>query len=154
MNYKMVKWISKINWLKVIQVGVIYSVFAFVIRQIESFLTMKYYLMPEYFGLWSKLMMSNTGSPPMTFFVRSLVFTFGTGISLTLVYYYIHELLPKNFRERVFLFADLLIGLQFIFFTLPVYLLFNIPIGLLVSWFISSFIILVFTSYILVKIIK
>jgi hypothetical protein len=57
-------------------------------------------------------------------------------------------------RERVLLFADLMIGLQFIFFILPVYLLFNLPVQLLVSWFISNFIILVATSYTCVKFIK
>jgi hypothetical protein len=63
-------------------------------------------------------------------------------------------MLPKDINERVLLFADLMVGLQFIFFTLPVYLLFNLPIELLVSWFISSFFILVATSYICVRIIK
>ena len=137
-----VKWISKISWRKALTVGFIYTVVATLIHQIEAFINLKYYMMPEYFGLWSKTMMPSAGPPPMDFFIKSTVFTFTTGLSLSLVYYYIRDYLPKNFWERVFLYADLLVGLQFLFFTLPVYLLFNVPVGLLISWFISSFIIL------------
>jgi hypothetical protein len=149
-----VRWISKINWGKVFVVGFFYTVIATIIHQIEAIVSMKYYMMPEYFGVWSKLMMPKAGPPPLDFFITSTILTFTTGVSLALVYYYIRDMLPKNFRERVLLFADLLIGLQFIFFTLPVYLLFNLPIALLVSWFISSFFILFAASYISVKIIK
>lgn len=135
-------------------VGIIYTVFATVVHQIEAVMSLKYYMMPEYFGVWSKIMMPQAGPPPFEFFVTSLTITLVSGISLGLVYYYIRDMLPKSFRERVLLFADLMIGLQFIFFILPVYLLFNIPMGLLISWFISNFIILVATSYLCVKVIK
>ena len=97
--------------------------------------------------------MPATGPPPMTFYVTSAIFTFASGIMLVLVYYYLREMLPTDFRKRVFFFADLLVGLQLVFFTFPAYLLFNLPVGLLVSWFISSFIILVGTSFLTVKII-
>lgn len=148
------RWILKINWGKVFIVGFIYTAIATILHQVEAVLTLKYYMMPEYFGVWSKTMMPKAGPPPVDFFIKSIVMTLVSGISLALVYYYIHDMLPTNFRERVLLFADLIIGLQFIFFTLPVYLLFNLPLGLLISWFISSFLILVVTSYTCVKIIK
>lgn len=125
-----------------------------VIRQVEAILTMKYYLSPQYFGVWSKLMMPQKGPPPANFFITSAIFTFATGVSLTLVYCYVKEMLPKPFMKRVFLFADLMIGTSFIFFTIPAYLMFNLPVGLLVSWFISSFVILVAASYTFVKIIR
>jgi hypothetical protein len=149
-----VKWISKINWGKIFIVGLIYTVAATVIHQIEAFVNLKYYMMPEYFGVWSKAMMPTAGPPPMDFFIKSTIMTLASGISLALVYCYVRDMLPKNTRERVLLFADLMIGLQFIFFTLPVYLLINLPIVLLISWFISGFLILIITSYTCVKIIK
>ena len=99
-------------------------------------------------------MMLDAGLPSADFFIKSVILTLVSGISLALVYYYIRDMLPKNLRERVLLFADLMIGLQFIFFSLPVYLLFNLPMGLLISWFISNFLIFVATSYVCVKIIK
>ncbi len=148
-----VKWISKINWGKIGIVAFLYTLFATVVHQIEALVSLKYYMMSEYFGVWSKLMMPKAGPPPQEFFIASTVLTFTTGVSLALVYCYIRDMLPKNNRERIFLFADLMIGLQFVFFTLPVYLLFHVPPILLVSWFVSNFIILVFTSFICVKVI-
>ncbi len=150
----MIRWIVEIEWKKIVLCGFLYTVFATVIHQIEAVITMKYYLMPEYFGVWSKLMMPSAGPPPANFFITSIIFTFGSGISIALVYGYIRNMLPKSFWKRVLFFADLLIGTSFIFFTLPCYLLFNLPVQLLLSWFISGFIILVFTSFSLVKLIN
>jgi len=147
-------WIKTINIKKLLLVGVIFTVISFVIRQIEAFLTMKYYLMPQYFGVWSKLMMPSAGPPPVSFMITSLIFTFVTGISIALIYYYLRDHLPLVGFKRAFYFADILIGTSFVFFTLPVYLMFNVPVGLLVYWFISTFIILTAGSWVLVKIIK
>jgi len=147
-------WIKEISWKKVFFVSLLFSVISFVIRQIEAILTMDYYKMPEFFGVWSRIMMPKAGPPPVSFMIISLVFTFATGISLALIYYYLKDHLPRENKKRIFYFADLMIGTSFVFFTLPVYLTFNVPGGLLISWFISSFIILTINSWLLVKIIK
>jgi hypothetical protein len=149
----MIKWIAKINWLKVILTGVIYTVISMVAQQIGVVFTMKYYTDPQYFGLWSKVMMPKAGPPPPEFMITSLIMTLASGISIALIYYYLKDMLPKDTKNRIFLFADLLIATSFIFFTLPVYLLFNVPAGLLVSWFVISFVILTATSAVIVKII-
>ena len=149
-----VKWISRINWGKTLLVGFIYTIVATVIHQIEALINLKYYMMPQYYGVWSKLMMPTAGPPPLDFYITSTIITFITGVSLALVYYYIRDMLPKKMGERTLMFADLMIGLQFVFFTFPVYLLFNLPIVLLVSWFITGFLILLATSYTCVGIIK
>lgn len=147
------KWLNRLHWKKIILIGFIYTVFATIVHQIEIILTMKYYQMPQYFGIWSRWMKPLGGPPSADFVILFLVLTFYPGISLALIYCYIRDLLPKLFWKRVFFFADLMISASFIFFTLPCWLLFNLPPQLLVSWFISSFIILVLTSYTLVKII-
>lgn len=147
-------WINEISWKKVALSATIFTAISFLLHQIEVVLTLKYYMMPEYFGLWSKSMMPTAGPPPASFMIKSLVFTFVTGVSIALIYYYLKDHLPKGNVKRVFYFADLMIGTSFIFFTLPVYLLFNVPFGLLASWFIFNFIILTADSWVLVKIIK
>jgi hypothetical protein len=149
-----IKWIREIKWGKIVLSGLIYTVFTTIIRQIEIAATMKYYLMSQYFGIWSKFMMPSAGPPPASFIIMSTVFTFASGLSLGLIYCYLREFLPKSFWHRVTFFADLMIGTSFIFFTLPCYLLLNLPVQLLLSWFISGFIILVLASYSLVKIIN
>lgn len=147
-------WITKISWKKVALFALIFTILSFAIHQIEALLTLNYYMMPQYFGVWSKLMMPSAGPPPLTFMITSLIFNLATGACLALVYYYLKDHLPKDGKRRVFYFADLMIGTSFVFFTLPVYLMFNVPFGLLISWFISSFIILTASSWILVKIVK
>jgi hypothetical protein len=150
----MVKWIDKLSWKNVFLSGLIFTVIAIIIRQVEALLTIKYYLMPEYFGVWSKLMMPVAGPPPMSFMITTVIITLVSGISLALVYCYVREMLPKKFWPRVFFFSDLMIGVSFIFFTLPAYLMFNLPIGLLVSWFISGFIIQVSAAYTFAKLLN
>lgn len=147
-------WIKELNIKKILLVSVIFTVISFIIRQIEAILTMKYYVMPQFFGVWSKLMMPSNGPPPASFMITSLIFTFVTGISITLIYYYLKDHLPTVWKKRIFYFADLMIATYFVFFTLPVYLMFNVPVGLLISWFISTFVIVTIGSWILVKIIN
>lgn len=149
-----VSWILNIRWGRVLFCAVLYTVVSTIIRQVEAVLTMKYYLMPQYFGVWSRIMMPSHGPPPPEFFITSTVFSICTGISLCMIYYYLKPMLPSDERIRILYFADILIGTSFIFFTIPSYLLFNLPLGLLISWFISSFVILVSASFIIVKILK
>lgn len=147
-------WIKKISWGKLLLTSVIFTVISFVIHQIEALLTIKYYLMPQYLGVWSKLMMPSAGPPPPAFMITSLILTFVTGISVTLIYYYLRDHLPPIGFKRAFYFADLLIATSFVFSTLPMYLMFNVPVGLLVSWFVSNFVILTVGAWVMVKIIK
>jgi len=150
----MIQWIKDIKWGKVLIVGLIYTLISMVVRQVEAMLTLSYYMDPQYFGLWSKLMMPKAGPPPAEFMVMSLIFSMVTGVSISIIYYYLKEYLPKKRLQRMFLFADLLVATSFVFFTIPVYLLFNMPAMLLLCWFVSSFIILTATSALLVKVVK
>ena len=149
----MIKWISKIHWGKVLLVGFLYTIIATVIRQLEVIWTMKYYTMPQYFGVWSKLMMPAAGPPPFEFMVTSFILTFASGMALTIIYYYLKDYLPKGFWRRSTFFADVLVSTSFIFFTLPVYLLFNVPVALLGWWFVSTFVVLLAASILIVKIV-
>lgn len=147
-------WVKELSLKKVLLTSVIFTIISFVLHQIEALLTMKYYLMPSYFGVWSKLMMPSNGPPPVSFMVTSLIFTFVTGVSITFIYYYLKDRLPEHKWKRIAYFTDLMIGTYFVFFTLPVYLMFNVPGGLLVSWFISTFVILLTSTFFIVKIVK
>lgn len=149
-----IKWISKIHWGKVFLIGFLYTILATVIRQLEVLWTMKYYTMPQYFGVWSKTMMPSAGPPPVEFMIMSAVMTFASGMAITIIYYYLKEYLPRGFWRRSTFFADILVSTSFVFFTLPVYLLFNVPVALLGYWFVSTFVVLLITSLLIVKIVK
>lgn len=149
-----IKWISMIHWGKVLLIGLLYTIISTVVRQLEIIWTMKYYTQPQYFGVWSKLMMPSAGPPPFEFMVTSMILTFASGMALAIIYYYLKDYLPKGFWHRATFFADVLVSTSFIFFTLPVYLLFNVPVALLGWWFVSTFVVLFLTSILIVKIVK
>ena len=149
-----IKWISRIRWGKVLLIGLLYTIISGAIRQVELLWTMRYYLMPQYTGVWSKLMMPTAGPPPPEFLITSIILTFACGMGLAVVYFYLKEYLPKGFWKRSTFFADILVSTSFLFFTLPVFLLFNIPVALLGYWFVSTFVVLLVTSILIVKIIS
>jgi hypothetical protein len=149
-----IKWIAKIQWRKVFLIAFLYTIIATVVRQLEVIWTLKYYMMPQYFGVWSKLMMPTAGPPPPEFMITSLILTFASGMALAIIYYYLKEYLPTGFWKRSTFFADILVSTSFVFFTLPAYLLFNLPMALLGWWFVSTFVVLLLTSVLIVKIVK
>jgi len=150
----MFKWLKKFPWSKIVFSSILFMVIAFVLRQFEAILTMKYYLMPEYFSIWSKVMMPKAGPPPASFMYTSLLVTFLSGFAYAYIYAQVKESLPKAFWTRVFCYADILVAASLVTFILPTYLMFNVPMGLLVSWFISSFVISILGSIVFVKMIK
>ena len=150
----MYNWLKNINLKKLLVASLVYTLIAMIIHEIEALLTLQYYMKPQYFGLWSRLLMPTAGPPPLEFFVTSFLFSFTTGIALAFVYFLIKDQLSTKFRERSLLFADILICMYFVFFTLPTYLMFNAPFGLLVIWFISAFVILTLSAMAYVKIFR
>lgn len=139
-------------WGKVMIGGLIYMILAVVIHQVEAGLTMSYYQIPEYFGVWSKLIMPEAGPPPPSFLLISLFFSVVTGITLAAFYDFLKELLPPDKWSRVVNFTVIIFSLGVIFFTLPAYLLFNLPLGLLICWLVSSAVILLLASAVFVRV--
>ena len=122
----MIKWITNIHWGKVLFVGCFYTVFACISQ----------YVLRQQLSV--------------VFFIDAYI----TGVSITIIYYYLRDYLPKGLWRRATYFTDLLIATSFIFFTLPCYLLFNLPAGLLGYWFVSTFVTLLATSLFIVKVIS
>lgn len=150
----MLKHIKNLNWKKVLITSSVYMIIVFVIRTIEAIITMNFYTIPEYFGLWSKVMMPAAGPPPVSFQITSLLFSLISGVALVIFFEYIKPVLPKKPLDKTIYFTKIIVLLSFIFFTLPVYLMFNIPFMLLVSWFITSVIIMFLSSMVFVKVMK
>jgi len=145
---------KNIRWNKVLLSGFIYLVIAAIVRQIEAIITMNYYKMPAYFGLWSKVMMPKAGHPPLKFFLISFLFSLLTGITLAVLYEIIKEKLEKKYWMRILNFTLLTAWLSLIFFTLPVYLIFNAPIALILCWFVSATVIFFLATIVFTKILK
>ncbi len=146
--------IRRIHWQKVLVAAVAYLIIAFILRQIEVVLTMDYYKNPEFFGVWSKLMMPTAGPPPASFLVTSLVFTYLTGLTLAALYEFLKPILPKDVKTRFYVYTKVVIVLATVLFTLPVLLLFNIPFSLLFVWFITALVTIMCSTVAFIWILK
>jgi uncharacterized membrane protein len=76
-----------------------------------------------------------------------------TGVSITIIYYYLHDYLPKGFWKRSTFFADIMVSTSFLFFTLPAFVVFHVSMMTLGYWFVSSFVVLLVTSLLIVRLI-
>ncbi len=140
---------------KIFLFGVIYAVIAQVIHTLGAFVTMPYYMIEEYFPVWSKIMMPTAGPPPVSFYLYSLVFSIITGMLIA----YVYTIVRSSFKQKSLVKKGLFYGLLVFLVgalpsTLGMILLINLPVMLLVAWAIESLIILLLTGMILAKLIK
>ena len=149
----MSNWMQKLHWKKIFISGFWYLIIASVVQQTEVAFTMDYYKNPVYAALWSHLMMPVAGPPPAAFFIISLAFTFVTGCTLAAIFDFMRPL-SKTYWSRVINFTDIVVGLSIVLTTFPLYLLFNVPLGLLVWWLVASFISTLISAMVFGKIMK
>lgn len=92
----------------------------------------------RYFDVWSKIMMPPTGFP-ITFFISVIFYSLVFSLIISLVY----RFTKKSFSTKSQLFSGLLFGLALFFLTFvpmysQIYLIFNIPLTILLTWTVSS----------------
>lgn len=143
----------KIRYGKIILSAFIFLIISFILRQIEVLLTMKYYVNPEFFGVWSKLMMPTAGPPPPMFYIISLIVTLASGIILVFFY----ELVKDKFGNGVRRTVNFTVFFELIIITvgyLPMYMLINVPTGIFGYWIATDLISIFVASLIFAKILK
>jgi hypothetical protein len=143
------------NWKRIIIAAIIFAIIAQVLRTVESMLTMDFYMDPEYFGVWSKLMMPTAGPPPAEFFYTSIA----SGLIIAVIYAAVYDLIKNSIPGKTDIKKGLKYGaLLFILVQIPgllgMYLLINLPTLLLIYWGISSLVILLVGGIVFAKIIK
>jgi hypothetical protein len=125
----------KISFWRLIITGVVLAITAQIINSIGASLTMPYYLLEEYFPVWSKLMMPAAGPPPMSFFIYALAFNFLVGILFALVYTVVRNALPiKQLWLKGAFYGFLVFIVGGVPGFLSLLLLINLPFGLVVFW--------------------
>lgn len=149
----MTEWFKNIKFAAILWSTLSYTIISMVIHQIEAIFTVGFYMMPEYFGVWSKLMMSEVGKPKPVFVVVSTLFALITGFILASTYNFFKDYLPQGYWSKVMSFSLLLSVISVVTFTLPVILLFNVPVVLMLYWLLSGVFIFFFGSMVFVKII-
>ncbi|MEK6978719.1 MAG: hypothetical protein AABW86_00720 [Candidatus Micrarchaeota archaeon] len=140
------------------KVGII-SIVMMIIGQIawtlETIVDMAHYANPAYFGVWSKLMMPTAGAPPTEFFIVSVVVSLiGWAIFACAYSVFGGAIKAKNELEKGVKFG----GWIFLLATLPgslsMYMLFNLPAMLLVSWTIVGLVLNLVAGVLAVKVMK
>lgn len=125
--------------LKVLIAGIVFAIIAFLVNNAVAMVTMNYYTMPDYLPVWSKIMMPAAGPPPASFMYLSFGLNWIVGMLFAAVFMTVRSVFegqPALKKGATFGFLAFLIG------TLPgtssMYLLINLPVGLLMWWTLSG----------------
>ena len=143
------------NWKRIIIAAIVFAIIAQVLHTVESMLTMDFYMDPEYFGVWSKLLMPTAGPPPAEFFYASVI----SSLIIALIYAVVYDVVKGSLPGKTFIKKGLQYGIiLFMIVQIPgllgMYLLVNLPTLLLVYWGISSLVISLIGGIAFAKIIK
>jgi predicted neutral ceramidase superfamily lipid hydrolase len=124
-----------------------------IVHQLFAFAGMGYYTDPAYAGVWSKIMMPGPGAPPAEFYYLSIAVGFITALIYVVVYNKIRAAIPgKTLMNK-----GLNYGLWIIFIlgTVPgylaMYLLINLPAGLVALWAAESLVIALVGGIVIAK---
>lgn len=133
------------NWKNLFLAAVAYMVIAEVLGTAFAFLSMDYYTNPQYFPLWSEIMMPNNGSPGADFYAYSIIFDTIVGAAFAYAFLLTKQALiaKKPFKADRFWQLGLKYGV-FLFGVAQVpgffamYLTLAIPLGLLLVWLVQG----------------
>lgn len=126
---------TSINTSRVFISGILFAVIGQIVHTLGAFAGMKYYLIPDYFPVWSKVMMPAAGPPPASFYAYSILFGLIVGMLFALVYSVIRNSVPGLTTAKKGIVYGLLVFLIAGFPTsLSLYLLINLPTALIVMW--------------------
>jgi len=147
-------YVIKMKTWKIIVAGIVFAIIAQIIHYVEAIATMDFYMDPDYFAVWSKIMMPTAGPPPNEFYYYSIVFGVITGIIYAVVYAMIKKsVLGKTIVKQGIYFGFFLFLLGIPHF-LSMYLLINLSTMLLVYWTISGLIVNLIGGVVIAYIVK
>lgn len=140
---------------KIVLAAVVFTIIAQIVHSIGAYMTMDYYLDPNYFAVWSNIMMPTAGPPPAEFYYYSIAFNFITGLIFAFIYTKVKDVIKskkiwmvgKKYGIGVWLIASVPGALS-------MYLLINLPAMLIVTWSISSLIAYVLAGIATAKLLK
>jgi hypothetical protein len=145
----------KINLPRLIAVAIVYAIVGEIVMTLGAMADMNYYFDPNYFAVWSKLMMPAAGPPPAEFYYAGIAFQLMTGFLFALVYAVVKGAVPgKGWKNKGLMYGFLIFMVAGIPTTLMLILLVNLPIGLLLSWMLQSLVVYLLMGLVAAKIVK
>jgi hypothetical protein len=125
----------RFNAWRIFWAGILFALVAQIVHSIGALLTMAYYTAPQYLSVWSKIMMPTAGPPPSSFMFYSLILGVISAILIALVFAVVRPSVPGNTIAKKGLNYGLIL---FILGGIPSYfamfLLINLPAGLILYW--------------------
>jgi len=136
----------------IIIAAILFMVIAQIVHTLGSYATMDFYTNPEYFHLWSEIMMPNVGAPGTEFFVLSVIFNFATALIFTVLYVIIKGSVPGKFN----LIKGVNYGIiLFVITSVPTFfsmsLLLAVPLALSISWMVEALVIDIIGGIVIAK---
>ncbi|MEW6295364.1 MAG: hypothetical protein AB1467_03670 [Candidatus Diapherotrites archaeon] len=143
------------DYKQIIIAAIIFTVIGYIIHILGAMASMSYYLDPNYFAVWSKIMMPAAGPPPAEFTYYSIAFGFIAALLYAIVYSEIKKAVPgKDATEKGLNYGLILFLVAAIPSSLSMILLINLPAMLVVEWAIESLIIFLLGGMTIAKIVK
>jgi len=140
---------------KLVIAAIAYTVIAQIIHIVDAFLTMNFYLMPQYFSVWSKIMMPIAGPPPVSFYAFSILFALITGAIFAFIYLTIMKAVPgKTKLQKGLAYGVILFLANGIPGFLSLYLIVNLPTVLIIYWLIENLVIFLISGVVFAKLFK
>lgn len=145
---------SLASW-KILAFTVAMTIVAQAVHIIESMLTLGYYMDSAYFGVWSKIMMPGPGPPPAGFYYYSVIFALITWAFFGFAYEKLGRAISeKNVFRKGLQFGGMIFLIAGIPSLLSVYLLINLPRGLLAAWTTTALILYLIGGVLAAKLMK
>jgi len=145
----------KISWPRLLAVAIIYIIVGEIIMTLGAIADMNYYMDPNYFAVWSKIMMPAAGPPPAEFYYISIVFELVTGFLFAFVYAVIKGAVPgKGWKNKGLMYGFLIFLVAGIPTTFTLFLLINLPAALILSWTLQFLIVYLLMGLIAAKLLK
>lgn len=133
--------VSLVNYLRVVVAAVFYAVVAQVIHTLGAMVEMPFYMDPNYFQVWSKMMMPSEGAPPASFFAYSVTVAIITGVILAAVFSVVGKALHGTPLRRGVTYGFIVFLLAGLLGAFSLYMLINLPPMLIVYWTVENLIV-------------
>jgi hypothetical protein len=134
--------VREVKIWRLIVSALLFMLVAQVVHTLGAMATMGYYTDERYAAVWSRIMMPKPGPPPASFHIYSSVFNFIAGLMFAFVYAVVGPSIPGESKAAKGLMYGLLI---FLVAAVPGYLslflLINVPVGLIRAWTASGLIV-------------
>ncbi len=142
------------TYARLVGTAIAFMIISFVVSSAGAYADMSHYTNPDYFPVWSKLMMPAAGPPTTEFFAYSLIFSFITGLIFCFVYLKISQILKYKTLKKGAIYGIGFFLVSTIPGSLSLILIINLPVTLIISWAVQGLIASTLSGIVAAKIIR